>query len=205
MCDGYDHLTNHLAKDLDVKLPRKVLRVDHRTGGCIVTAAKPDGTIERTPAHSVVCTASVGVLKSGTIRFHPPLSTKKQQAIDHLDMGLENRVMLTFRKCFWAERPRVLRSTDCPRIKVYNTHALGSHDNQLLVFVPPNFSHEMERMTNCEVVREVLGVSPSTCRSRPHPLCKLRVSRVLLRGDKRLCIVSHFPLCTRPIIARISP
>lgn len=110
-------------------------------------------------------------------------------------------------QCFWNPKLRLLRGVECPRIKVYNTHALGTlastrrwcrndcvrscsaddrwerpggcsvcscvsslawtaggHPNQMLVFIPPGFSHDMESLTNEEVVLEVFKV-------RAMPVC----------------------------------
>jgi monoamine oxidase len=45
-------------------------------------------------ADAVVVTVPLGVLKSGTITFDPPLPESKQQAISHLGFGLLNKVSL---------------------------------------------------------------------------------------------------------------
>ena len=46
-------------------------------------------------ADAVVMTAPLGVLKSGSISFHPPLPEWKQQAINNLGFGLLNKVIVS--------------------------------------------------------------------------------------------------------------
>lgn len=49
-------------------------------------------------------TVSVGVLKAGHIVFDPPLPDAKLTAIDRLDMGNLEKVILRFAEPFWRER-----------------------------------------------------------------------------------------------------
>jgi monoamine oxidase len=52
-------------------------------------------------ADAVLITVPLGVLKSDSIQFNPPLDSEKQSAIDRLGMGLLNKVYLKFDDVFW--------------------------------------------------------------------------------------------------------
>ncbi len=49
-------------------------------------------------AHAAVVTLPLNVLKWGKVQFEPPLAEFKQQAMQGLDVGTENRVAMLFSK-----------------------------------------------------------------------------------------------------------
>lgn len=49
----------------------------------------------------VICTLPLGVLKSNSVSFSPPLPLWKQQAIDSVGFGNLNKVVLEFKSAFW--------------------------------------------------------------------------------------------------------
>jgi lysine-specific histone demethylase 1 len=51
----------------------------------------------------VVCTIPLGVLKARTIEWTPALPAWKLEAIDRLGMGLLNKIVLIFNRCFWPK------------------------------------------------------------------------------------------------------
>ena len=81
-------------------------------GRCTVQA---QGTAfeEAFTSEYVLCTVPLGVLQNNTINFEPPLSEEKQASINALGMGVENKVVLRFRKVFWPEK-RYLQCTGEP-------------------------------------------------------------------------------------------
>ncbi|KAF2707507.1 hypothetical protein K504DRAFT_458006 [Pleomassaria siparia CBS 279.74] len=52
-------------------------------------------------ADHVVITTPLGVLKSGTINFQPPLPDWKQGVIERMGFGLLNKIILVYDKAFW--------------------------------------------------------------------------------------------------------
>jgi len=56
---------------------------------------------EEYSADAVLCTVPIGVLKQGGITFSPPLSEAKKEAIQHLQIGSLEKVILEFEKPFW--------------------------------------------------------------------------------------------------------
>jgi polyamine oxidase len=100
---GYAELAQHLARGLTICLGTAVARIAHDAAGVrIETSAGPMA------ADRVIVTVPLGVLKAGTIAFHPPLPRRKHQAIERLGFGLLNKVVLAFDKPFWPESPDML-------------------------------------------------------------------------------------------------
>ncbi|KAF2636695.1 lysine-specific histone demethylase 1 [Massarina eburnea CBS 473.64] len=52
-------------------------------------------------ADRVVLTTPLGVLKSGSVDFQPPLPDWKQDVIERMGFGLLNKVVLVYEKAFW--------------------------------------------------------------------------------------------------------
>ncbi len=93
---GYDQIIKGLATRLDIRLEHVVSRVEYDEAGVRVTTRQGVFTASR-----AVVTLPLGVLKSGAVEFSPPLPNRKLAAIQHLGMGLLNKVYLRFPEVFW--------------------------------------------------------------------------------------------------------
>lgn len=93
--DGFDQITTHLAKGLDIRLSTEVTELAPGqvwlSGGSRINADK------------VICTLPLGVLKSGRVRFAQPLARDRAAAIDALRMGLLNKCWLLFDRVHWPD------------------------------------------------------------------------------------------------------
>jgi monoamine oxidase len=96
--NGYDQIFQNLAAELDVRLEHIVSEITYNDAGVKVTTSQGEFTAEQ-----AVITLPVGVLKKGTVKFSPPLPEAKQTAINHLGMGVLNKVYLRFTEIFWEE------------------------------------------------------------------------------------------------------
>lgn len=96
--NGYDALVQGLAEDLDIRLNHPVSTVEYGEDGVWVETSQ--GNFE---AEAVLITLPLGVLKSNTVTFSPPLPSSKQAAINRLSMGVLDKVVLKFPKAFWSE------------------------------------------------------------------------------------------------------
>lgn len=96
---GYAALVGLLAEGLDVRLSNVVTRVAHGEDGVEVTTEAGD-TFE---GSHVIVTVPLGVLQSGAIEFAPALPQSKLDAIERLDMGSLEKVVLRFDEAFWAD------------------------------------------------------------------------------------------------------
>ncbi len=95
---GYQQLTQHLARGLDIRLSTEVNKVTHGDSG--VRLETTQGVVD---ADRVIVTIPLGVLKAGTVVFDPPLPDEKQSAIERLGFGLLDKVVLKFDQSFWPD------------------------------------------------------------------------------------------------------
>ena len=92
---GFDQITTHLARGLDIRLSAPVS--DVAPGGLRLT----DGS--RITADHVICTLPLGVLQAGDLKFAEPLAPTRQAAISGLRMGLLNKCWLRFDRVAWPD------------------------------------------------------------------------------------------------------
>ncbi|MBK9602031.1 MAG: FAD-dependent oxidoreductase [Anaerolineales bacterium] len=95
---GYNQITDGLAKGLDIRLGVKVTHISYGADGVDVETSS--GTFS---GEKAIVTFPLGVLKQAAVKFDPPLPESKQSAIDRLDMGVLNKVYLKFSEVFWDE------------------------------------------------------------------------------------------------------
>ena len=106
MIDGGDHVPEGgftgvmeaLAEGLTIELEQAITEVRVMEEGVELSAAS--GAIW-TGSHAIV-TVPLGVLKSGAIAFDPPLPQEKIEAMERLDMGNVERVVLRFEEQWWT-------------------------------------------------------------------------------------------------------
>ena len=96
---GYVQVVDALARGLDIRLNAPVSRIAHDAAD--VTVSTPSGEVR---GSHVIVTVSIGVLQAGKIEFDPPLPASKLAAIERLDMGNLEKVILRFDEPFWRER-----------------------------------------------------------------------------------------------------
>ena len=107
---GNSQLVDELAKNLSILYNHRVVEVEYSESGVTVKVEKP-GTakdaqeveIREFNAQAVVVTVPVGVLKRKAINFVPPLSARKQKAINELGFGVINKCILLFPYRFWPQ------------------------------------------------------------------------------------------------------
>lgn len=96
--EGYDAAPKILADGLNVRFGEQARRIEVGSGVvCVRTVA---GAYE---AEAVVVTLPLGVLKRERALFAPSLPPDKQAAIEALGMGVLDKVVLRFSRCFWPE------------------------------------------------------------------------------------------------------
>lgn len=96
--DGYRTLVNYLSRGLNIQLGQVVSAINSSTATVSITTNKGSFTADK-----VIVTVPLGVLKKGTIKFTPALSSKKSTAISKLGMGNFNKCYLRFPTQFWPQ------------------------------------------------------------------------------------------------------
>lgn len=94
--NGYDQIIQGLAKGLNIQLEHQVVAIEYNEQS--VTVKTNEETLK---GDAVIVTLPLGILKTNSVTFSPPLPQKKQRAIDQLEMGVLNKVVLKFSKRFW--------------------------------------------------------------------------------------------------------
>lgn len=109
--DGYGRLAEHLAAGLDVRLEHEVGAVRWGDGGVAVAVRTPgaSGHAETLTAERAVVTVPIGVLRSGAVRFDPPLPEPIAGAVDALAMNAFEKIFLRFPERFWDEGISAIR------------------------------------------------------------------------------------------------
>ncbi|KAF9209222.1 hypothetical protein BGZ49_005676 [Haplosporangium sp. Z 27] len=99
MANGYDRILDVLSKDMnsvDIRLEHVVDRIEYNESNVRISTNKGVFT-----ADVVLVTLPLGVLKSNSVTFSPPLPERKRTAINRLGFGTMVKVVLYFPTCFW--------------------------------------------------------------------------------------------------------
>jgi polyamine oxidase len=110
----------------------RITKISRRYSGVKVTTEKGDTFV----ADAAVIALPLGVLKSGMITFEPKLPQWKQEAINDLGVGIENKIILNFDNVFWpnVEFLGVVAETSYGCSYFLNLHKATSHP--VLVYMP---------------------------------------------------------------------
>lgn len=100
---GFDRLIERLAAGLDIRLGHEIHRIEYDSQAVRVESSQGTLTADR-----VLVTLPLGVLKAGHVVFSPTLPESKLAAIERLDMGLLNKVVLQYGERFWPAEVDVL-------------------------------------------------------------------------------------------------
>jgi len=95
---GYGELVNALAQNLDIRLNHIVDEIRSDDPGK-VSVHTNQGVFEGDKA---VVTLPLGVLKSGSVKFEPPLDQSKTDAIARLGVGCLAKIIVWFSEVFWS-------------------------------------------------------------------------------------------------------
>jgi len=147
---GFDQITQHLAKGLDIRLGAVVERVLQNGVGARVVLQ----TGETLSADHVIVTVPLGVLKAGEVVFDPPLSPKRQAAIQTLGMGLLNKCWLRFDRIAWPDDVDWIEWVG-PKDGLWSqwvSLAQVAGAPVLLAFHAGDQAREMEKLTDAEMM-----------------------------------------------------
>ncbi|WP_261842719.1 flavin monoamine oxidase family protein [Aliamphritea ceti] len=154
--NGYDGLTDFLAKGLMIQLNSPVTNIRYAEQQVEVTAG------DTYTADRVLVTVPLGVLKAGRIRFEPALPQNKLKAINDLAMGLLNKVWLTFPQVFWEQDKNIDLIQYAGEQKGrfaewYNVYKYSGKP-VLLGFNAAAYAHELEQRSDEEIVADAMDV-----------------------------------------------
>lgn len=102
LCDGgyTNALIPGLCEGLDIRHSQGVTAIRQSE-----TGVRVDTCSDSWEGSACVVTVPLGCLKARTIAFSPPLSARRLEAMDRLEMATLNRVILGFEERWWADTP----------------------------------------------------------------------------------------------------
>ena len=86
-------------KPINISYSKKVSSISYGAKNGLVSVTTSDGSVFSAPY--VICSVSLGVLKSKSISFSPPLTAAKTQALTDMIMGNLERIVMVFSFNFW--------------------------------------------------------------------------------------------------------
>ncbi|MEY2934913.1 MAG: hypothetical protein RL033_5662 [Pseudomonadota bacterium] len=147
--DGYDQITEQLAKGLEILLGHEVEQVDY--SGERVDVLTNRGSFQ---ANHVLVTVPLGVLQAGRVAFNPSLPKEKRDAIREMRMGVFNKIFLKFDSVFWDAEDELIgymgsQDEDWPEI--VNFHKIAGLP-VLLAFSAGTIGEQNELRSDVELV-----------------------------------------------------
>ncbi|TDR31673.1 flavin monoamine oxidase family protein [Hydromonas duriensis] len=154
---GYNQISDHLAKGLDIAREHVVTAVEYSDKGVKVTTEHNGQTITH-QADAVLITLPLGVLKKQKIDFMPALPEDKQEAIESLGMGLLNKLFLRFDSVFWPKKFdwHEYLSYDKGRWSEWVSFAKVDDTPVLLGFSAAQRAREMEQWSDERIVEDAM-------------------------------------------------
>lgn len=165
--DGYSKIVEGMGAGLDVRFRHIVQRIEYRP--TTVSNAKVPNVVVMSDcgtfhARYCVVTVPLGILKSQTIEFVPPLPSHKRNVIERFGFGIMNKIVLQFESpcSLWdgdTELIAMLRDGD-PRIHeygwLYNIDNLFPGSALYVWYVGGKFAEQIEDSTSEDIAKNVL-------------------------------------------------
>lgn len=151
---GLDRLLLPLAKGIDVRLGQVVTNVEYERGeGATVTASGVEYESD-----FVVCTAPLGVLKSGAIDFAPRLPKTHRNAVKRIEMGNVTKLALEFDAPFWDTDTQYfgITTSEKGRWNYWLSYRTFSDANVLLGLSVGNYAARAEAMDDETMVADAM-------------------------------------------------
>lgn len=95
--NGYDQMIQVLANNIPIQLSSEVTQIQNNKDNIVIVTR----THHRYVGKAAIITLPIGVLKTKTDLFHPPLPDRKRYAIEQIGFGLLDKAVLYFSECFW--------------------------------------------------------------------------------------------------------
>lgn len=141
---GYEGITNFLSQGLDIRLNEIVTTIQSTNKDVLVTTSKGKFT-----ADYCLITIPLGVLKKGSIKFSPELSTKKKEAITKLNMGVLNKLYAEYDEPFWDKSTVSLGiGPEKQDFRFFLNYLPFFGKSTLVGFLPGDFGRDAERLSD---------------------------------------------------------
>ncbi len=152
---GYDQLIAGIARGLNIHLGRTVTKVSVKSD-----RVRVDTVGQAYEADAVLITLPVGVLKTSSVVFDPPLPKAKRAAIARIGVGVLNKVALKFPRAFWPGDPDFLAymSKTPGEFPVFLNGSRTSNAPLLMGFTGGSYARSIEPKSDAQVASIAMGV-----------------------------------------------
>jgi lysine-specific histone demethylase 1 len=155
---GNGRLVQALAENMPILYEKTVQSISY--GGDGVQVVSGSQVYE---ADMALCTVSLGVLKSGSIKFNPELPQRKLDGIKRLGFGLLNKVAILFPYVFWGSDLDTFGClNDQPERRgeffLFYSYSSVSGGPLLIALVAGEAAHKFESMSATDAVSRVLEI-----------------------------------------------
>jgi len=110
-------------------------------------------------AKHVICTLPLGVLKSNSVQFNPTLPASKLGAINRLQMGSVNKILLVFPSTFWDVNTQYFGY--CPDTRGQYPYFVNVKKfmnlNALMTFALGDYGLTIEGQTDAQIQTDVMN------------------------------------------------
>jgi monoamine oxidase len=154
---GYGNLLERIANkhNLSIRLNTLATQINTTDANRIAITIANDSSIIY--CRRIILTIPLGCLKQETILFEPPLPDWKREAINRMGMGLMNKLVVQFSKNFWDPDVRAFsHACNERRGRFRFTMCIPPPENILILFVTGLFAHELEALTDAQILEEVM-------------------------------------------------
>ncbi|KAH9616383.1 hypothetical protein KSS87_018422 [Heliosperma pusillum] len=167
MTEGYYPLIDALAKDVDIRLNHRVMKISNEFDKVKVTV--DDGS--DFTADAAIITVPIGVLKANLIEFSPKLPDWKMNAISDLGVGNENKIALRFSNVFWpdAELLGMVAPSSFTCGYFLNLHKAAGHP-VLVYMVAGRCAYDIEKLSDESAVNFVMLQLKKMCPDATEPV-----------------------------------
>lgn len=164
---GYKEIIEGIAKDIknQVLLNHIVNQVDYTNKQQIIVSTTQG---KQFTGEYVISTLPIGVLKKGSVKFIPALPADKLEAIQHINMGTMNKIIMLFPKVFWDTTqyithipPAYWSGTNWVKkgewVDFYN---LAAFINKPILFalVSGDFALQLENQSDKQIIDGAMGI-----------------------------------------------
>ena len=111
---GYGKAFENLASDIadNIQLESVVTAIDYFQDDAVITYSGKDGSVAQARASTVLMAVPLGVLKTNSIKFTPPLPARKKDAIENMGVGALDKFIMYWDDQAMASAPNFSASWD---------------------------------------------------------------------------------------------
>jgi len=154
LINGYKTIIDGLATGLNIQLNTTVNTINYRNKKVEVSTNQGNLT-----GDAVLITVPLGVLQKQIIHFDPALPLIKQQAIQHLGMGLFNKIILKFPHIFWPKQYQIVGQTRQTHTLIQAFLNLSYLNSQpmLLAAIGGEAARQLEHFTDQQLIEKAMS------------------------------------------------